>query len=511
MAIAKINKSKKSVAKSKSDLKVKLKQIFLRPLKFSRLTLIILGIILGLLLLFMILNFVFLFVLNKQLKEDFSTLQDNTNSRIKALSDSINNANDSNTPAVGSSGLLNSFGDSFSGLSYINRDQTNMNWDENVTAFTFPPLYSFEKVAEGVNNLLGASPLSPRDSISSNSINQSSVLNLKVINNELYYRGHKLLLPPELQSENILNINVNLIGSRWLVGIVTGKTYDERGWVYFFDGSTQNFSPLITATTAEKIKPKFERSGGEISFGGTEDNFLIVYGGYDGHALYYYQGTLSDVSRFFGLRVSAGGFKPQIVSRDNSRGTVFYICSPTEGQPKLIKFWPKQAGELIGSLDFSPLIFSNSSGILSADCEADQTGVLMKIKKGEGAQGANGANSGTLETWRFIDNGFDNSRDREVVSADLGQNRGRIISSALVADLTIACDGIKQNGAPNSRAEIFLANRQDEWKKIKPYEWVEFSNPTTSLFWRATFKAEPGYPDYSPWFDSINDLNYRTN
>ncbi|MHB8903764.1 MAG: hypothetical protein ACYC40_01510 [Patescibacteria group bacterium] len=508
MAIAKINKINKSkkikkVVKSKSDLKAKLKKIFLRPLKFSRLTLVIIGIILGLLLLFMILNFVFLFVLNKQLKQDFSTLQDDTNSRIEALSDSINNYNNSNAPAVEPSGILNSFGDHFSGLSYINEAKTTMEWDENVTAFTFPPLYSFEKIAEGTQGINDF---------------ESSTLNLKVINNELYYRGQKLLLPEDVRTENILNINVRLIGSRFLVGIVTGKTSDERGWVYFFDGVSHNFSPLITAETPERIEPKFERLGGEISFGGTADNFLIVYGGYDGHAFYYYQGTLSDVSRFFGLRVSAGGFKSQIISRNNSRGTVFYICSQTEGKPKLIKFWPKRAGELIGSLDFSPLIFSNGSGILNMDCEADEKGVLMKIKKSggnvdggaNGATGANGVNNGTLETWRFVDNGFDNSRDREVISFDLGQNRGRKIISALISDLAIACDGLKQNGAPNSRAELFLANRENEWKKIAPYELIKFSDPTTSLFWRATFKAEPGYSDYSPWFDNINNLSYRT-
>lgn len=425
-----------------------------------------------LLLLFTALNFFILINLNHNLQKDFSSFQKDTNSQIKALS-----ALKSDTSIE----AINSFGDHFSGLSYINESQTNMNWDENVTAFTFPPLYTFTKT----------------DNVSYNS---SEVLsadnNLQAINNSLYYRGKKMKLPPELNSENILNLSVGLAGSRLLVGIVTGKNYDERGWVYSFDPRYQSFSPIITNTTSEKIEIKFKRTGGTIAFGGTDDNFLIVYGGYNGHALYYYQGALSDVSRFFGLRVSAEGFSPQIISRDNSRGTIFYICSRTEGKPKLIKFWPKRAGELMGSLDFSPLVFTGELAKASASCQIEGTDVLVNLSD--------------LGIWRFADAGFDNSLDRQVVSSDLGAGRGRKISSAVVAEIDLATDGIKQNGEPNSRTELFMANRADDWQIIEPFIWRKFNEPTTSLFWKITFKAEPGYPDYSPWFDDINQLNYRT-
>jgi len=453
-------------------LKTKLKKSLFRPLKFSRWTLIILAAIFLLLLLFTALNFFILINLNHNLQKDFSSFQKNTNDQIKALSLA---KGESATEAI------NSFGDHFSGLSYIDRDKTNMNWDENVTAFTFPPIYTFTKTDDA--SYSSSEILSPDN-------------NLQAINNSLYYRGKKLKLPPEFNSENILNLSVGLAGNRSLVGIVTGKNYDERGWVYSFDPRYQSFSPLITDTTSERIEIRYGRTGGTIAFGGTDDNFLIVYGGYNGHVLYYYQGALSDVSRFFGLRVSAEGFSPQILSRDNSRGTIFYVCSKTEGKPKLIKFWPKRAGELMGSLDFSPLIFKADLAAETASCRLEGADVLVDM--------------GEAGLWRFTDGGFDNSLDRQAVSLDLGMNRGRKISSAVAAEIDLATDGVKQNGEQNSRAELFMANAADKWQKVEPFIWWKFPEPTTSLFWKMTFKAEPGYPDYSPWFDDINQLNYRT-
>ncbi len=471
-------------------------------------------------------NFIFLITLNKDIKKDFNVLEAVTNEKINVINNSLSQvvptqvmlsqtAQNQGAPTNQNQvrEVFNSFGDHFSGLAYVNNRKTDMSFDENTTAFTFPPLYSFEKI--------------PSDdyAASSDSINNIPA-SLRVLNQELYYRGKKIKLPNELKSENILNINVSLIGSRWLVGIVTGKNYDERGFVYFYDPISKNFSPLITATTAQKIMPNFERLGGTISFGGTVDDFLIVYGAYDGHIFYYHKGNLTDVSRFFGLRVSSEGFTPQIISTKNSRGTVFYICSQSAGKPKLIKLWPKRDGELMGSLDFSPLIFKSDLGALTASCELEKN--KINVGSDEGSAGNSQGikilvnlknNDGVnLETYRFTDNGFDNSKDREVSSVDIGQNRGRKILTVIIPTLEVSADGLNDdaNGEVNSVEDangfaIFLANKQPlNWEKIKLSQWAEFNNPTESLFWRATFKSEPQDPDYSPWFDQINQLNYMT-
>lgn len=479
--------------KAKDKAKYFVKKNLFKPLKFSRLTLIILGIILCIFILFLTLNFIISFNLNNQLRQDLVKLENKTNTKIKAIANLINPPASVPISELNSATeTQNSFGDHFSGLAFINQEKTTMKWDELVTSFSFPPLYSFEKVEGGTGEIF-KSQATPR---------------LTVSRNSLYYRGRKISLPVDLKVENILNINVDLIGSTWLIGIVTGKTYDERVWVYAYDG--KKFEPIVTKLTEIKIEPKFERLGGQVAFGGTEKDLLIVYGSYDGHILHYFDGTMTDVSDFFGLRVSAGGFRPQISSHSNSRGTVFYICSQTEGRPKLIKIWPKGEGELMGAIDFSPLIFTDSFGVKSASCrieDANSMGsaikILVDVKK----------NDGSLETWRFIDNGFDNSSDREVVSTDIGQNRGRLIISAAILALDVSGDGLINNDfddGPNQNAAVFLSNQENNWWKIKRSEWINFNEASTSLFWRATFKAEPGNQDYSPWFSHINQLEYKT-
>lgn len=501
-----MKKAKKIVRKKEKEyLKIN-KDLFFRPLQFSRLTLVIFGFIFAVFVLFIALNFFFLINTNKEVKQDFVNLETATNKKIEVINNSLNEViPTSPTASDQPREFLNSFGDHFSSLAYVNQSKTNMSYDENTTAFTFPPLYNFEKIADF-------------SSYSSSTPSNLATLNLRVSNNELYYRGKKLVLPEEVRGESILNINASLIGSRWLVGIVTGHSHDENGYVYFYDPNGNGFSPLITATTAEKITPNFERIGGTIAFGGSAaDNFLIVYGGYDGKAFYYYKGILTDVSRLFGLRVSSEGFKPQILSTKNSRGTVFYICSQSAAKPKLIKFWSKREGELIGSLDFSPLVFKNDLGSATTYCELEKSGtgkgikVLVNIKNGEGVESDNSA------TYRFTDNGFDNSKDREVVSVDIGQNRGKKILDAIVPLIGVSSDGISGYGntakidEKKSGFALFLTNAQPfNWEEVKLAQWFRFNTATESLFWRTTFKAEPKNTDYSPWFDQLNQLKYTT-
>lgn len=463
---------------TKKKVEKKLKKTFLKPLKLSNLVLMILSITLGLFLILTIINFILLFVTNHQIKQDLN----NTNQKIQEVASSIDTVPSvvvSSTPPVntspGNGEILNSFGDHFSGVSFINQTKSDMNLDANTTAFTFPPLYSFSKTEKAASGF------------------KKAALKLKVVGKSLYYKGVKLKLPSELDTENILNVSVDLIGSRFLVGVVTGQSYDEKVFVYFFDG--QIFTPIITQTTPQKIELKFERSGGTVAFGGSEDNFLIVYGGYNGHIFYYYKGTLTDVSQFFGLRVTIGGFVPQIISRETSRGTLFYMCSQTEGKPKLVKFWPKKPGELMGGLDLSPQLFPNSFGAVKATCEFYGTDILMTVNKG----------GGTLENWRLVDSGFDNSRDRQVVSTDIGQDRGNKISSAIISEIDLNSDENKTGLFFNN------SNLDNNWQPVKPYFWYKFDAPTTSLFWKVNFKSEPDSPDYSPWFDDINQLGYKTN
>jgi len=391
-------------------------------------------------------------------------------------------------------GILRSFGDGFSGLGYIDREATNMFLDYNTTAFSFPPLYEIKKEAHGgeFGSAEAKSCFGP--------VGRQKCLMVK--NNKIYINEAVVPWPAELAKESILSVNTQkLTGAapgKWIVGIVTGQGKDERGWVYFFN--SREFTPLITKTTTAQLELKYGRTGGKIYFSDNLDDFLILYSGYDGRAFYYHDGALSDVSRFFGLRVTAGGFPAQIIRTANPRGSVFYICSQDYKKFKLMKLWSRRPGELSGALDFSFLLDVPDS--TTSGCRIDSTATSSSaVKIDIGFKLGKGR-----EVWSLIDKGFDNSRDWEVVSNNLLSGGTQQVLAANFSQISLYDDR-----ASSSPAQLFLANGLGKWQEAGAHSWYRFSQPTAELYWRAVFPAEAGDSNYSPWFDSLNELLYRTN
>lgn len=392
-------------------------------------------------------------------------------------------------------GILRSFGDGFSGLGYIDQAKTDMFLDYNVTGFSFPPVYELKKEISGdkvkrvsPNLCLGAS-------------GQQRCVEIK--NNKFYVNNELIAWPEELVKEHILNVNVQILNgeseSRWIVGIVTGAKADERGWVYFFNGL--DFMPLITKATAEKIELKYNRLGGRIYFSDNLEDFLILYSGYDGRAFYYHAGELSDISRFFGLRITSGGFPAQIIRATNSRGSIFYICSDKTDKFRLVKLWSRRPGELIGAIDFSSLL--NIPKSQTTGCRLDTANASTSpLKISFGFRLAT-----STEFWSFVDKGFDNSRDWQVVSKDLASGGKKKILAANFNKIAVYDDSASST---KPLVKLFLANRENNWQEAEVHSWYRFSEPAEQLYWRAVFSAESGDADYSPWFDHINELLYKT-
>jgi len=408
------------------------------------------------------------------------------------------------------SGVQRSFGDGFSGLGYINSEQTDLFLDYNTTSFSFPPLYELKKEETAV----AASAVNSKEADGVvTEINSDLCLGsaanwdcLTTRNKTLFFNDKPVAWPAELASENILNVNVQIIRGResaqWLVGVVSGNKSDERGWVYFFNG--RDLTPLITKTTDETMEFKYKRSGGQIYFGGSLDDLLILYSGYEGVAFYYHDGKLNNVSKFFGLRVMNKGFPVQIIRTANTRGSVFYICSKGGTEFKLVKLWSEEPGKLAGALDFSHLLyegksqtdgcrFDTDSSDLSNELVASSSrpiSIYLSFLKESGS-----------DVWSLTDNGFDNSQDRQVTSKDLGRNRGKKIIAANLNKISISVSDM---------FKLFLANKADNWQEVLENKWYSFSNLTESLYWRAVFEPKPGDQDYSPWFENLDDLLYRT-
>ncbi len=388
------------------------------------------------------------------------------------------------------SGTLSSFGDSFSGMSYINQSETDMFWDESVTAFIFPPLYEIHEQGACSAPDCGLS----RSASDPVSICLSAGCLRKTDGLKLFFNDRELQLPPALRDEELSSITLFALRNSWLIGLVSGPEAEERGWVYRFDGLS--FSPLVTDETSLQITPRFQRGGGRIAFGGDDDDFLVLYAGYDGRAFRFRGSNQEDISKFFGLRVTDGGFWPQIFKIGQNKDSIFYICSLTENKPKVIKIWSKDDLNSGGALDFSSLFFRGKldpDSILCGLSDAASKRLAIAVKS-----------QGSYSLWLARDLGFDNSRSRQVISTNLNRRTQQSVTAAVIAETGVESLGSALGGS----VSFSMANRAGNFESAPPFLWHGFETAGNELYWR--FEAEPDTDNqyYSPWFDNVNRLDY---
>jgi len=379
-------------------------------------------------------------------------------------------------------GQVASFGDSFSGLAYIDRANTNLFWDENVTAFTLPPLYTLTKQSDCTSRDCGLS----RAEVDPVSLCLPIGCLRKDENNNLWFKDQALLLPPEFRGEVIREVTLFTLSDKWLIGIVSGAPTQERGWVYSFDGLA--FSPLITDNTDYQIYPRYQRGGGKIFFGGDDRDFLVLYAGYDGISYRFRGSEIEDVSRFFGLRVTAGGFSAQIFKTGEGGTANYYICGLSEYRPLLLKIWSQDEMSSGGALDYSSLAFKNPF----------QTEQILCARSGNHSLAIAAQRGGSQELWNFTDLGFDHSQMRQVRSVNL-QRKNANIKAAIIADTGLSANGSDYN--------FYLSNSANDFQIVEPYLWHYFSTEDDEIYWQ--LQVQPGTDNYrSPWFFHIHRLDY---
>lgn len=385
-------------------------------------------------------------------------------------------------------GRLSSFGDGFSSLAYINQEKSNMFWDENVTAFSFSPVYELKKQQD----CLTADCNLSRDGTYPESVCLAKGCLRQGDNQRLFFKDKELELPSVLSEQKINNITLFALEDSWLLGFISGEEAEEQGWVYRFDG--RNFFPLITDETTYQIKPRYQRGGGQIAFGGSADDFLVLYPGYDGQAYRFRGDSVEDVSRFFGLRVTNGGFLAQIFKVGGGQKAVFYVCSLTENNPKIIKVWSKDTKISGGALDLSLLLFRGDWQPDNIFCAWDFENNQLNVSS---------SNRGADELWSFKDRGFDNSRPYQIISINLNRKTQEKVTAAALIDF----DWPATLGRGNAGTQLYLANIANTWERSLPYVWHNFTRSGQSLYWRLVWPAG-GDAFSSPWVDSINRLDY---
>jgi hypothetical protein len=392
-----------------------------------------------------------------------------------------------------------SFGDNFSSFAYLNSEQTNMYLDDVVTAFMFPPQYSFIKqncfypncgfekdmkavyISDGENSVLSDLDIIPQP------------------------------LPQELRDKEILAVNLNTLNKLQVVSFIVYSNRQEQSFVYFLD--KDSYKPIITNETKEKIITKYQKGGGFITVAGDDDDFLILYSGYEGKGYHYKEGKLYDISRFFGLRVVAGGFQSYIIKQGRGNDTLWYVMSISLGKIKMIKLWQNGTSNIKGAYDLSQELLTeiSQSSSLLAFRSGDEQGKI------EFLLGQNNYNNEFADNLKqdtqlltFIDQGFDNSQIRQVVSNNIN-NKNYPIYKAIIKDLGVSLDDESSidyiQKFPQKNIDIYLGDDRDNFIKINPQETVSFFGDKQTLYWRMVF-----YPNnnlqYSPWLDYLNDLKY---
>jgi hypothetical protein len=377
-----------------------------------------------------------------------------------------------------------SFSDLFSGVGRINQDDTTMYHDRIATAYTFAPKFKWERRFSSLfdETQLVALDAAGRDvrCIRGKCLFQKNI--------SLSFNGQEIMLPVEVRDKKIETVSIGTLSSRWVVGVVVAAGGEYEGWVFSFDG--ERYEKVF----GEANTPFVSKYKGTLGFGGIDDDWIAIYGGYEGIAFRIRSGApFENISNFFGYRMMGEGFHPVILRAENGRVVRWYVFSITDEKPRLLKLSQNpQTGKIEGILDYAPGIFIStfkkaSFNILSSSEDGVVLGGLMTTQ------------GNAQEIWELTDGGYAYPQAAEVVSVNLN-NYPAEVRHATVVESELYADG--------NAVEYYLSNNGDDWVRAELGREVTFPNPSgTRLLWRARFipNAETSNP---PFFDRIR-VDYK--
>ncbi|MFH0806714.1 MAG: hypothetical protein V1885_03265 [Candidatus Brennerbacteria bacterium] len=319
-----------------------------------------------------------------------------------------------------------SFSDLFSGVGWLDTGATTMHHDRIATAFLFEPKFELRAATE-----------------------------------------------TDWTSASSLPHSVELVGRVVKVGDV------YKGLVSRADGT-----PIFT----EANTPFVSKYSGTFSFGGTSEDWLAVYGAYEGQAVRVRGGNVQNVSHLFGARAMDGGFRPGVL-RDAAHRS-WYVWDTEGERVRFLKLFEDNERNIVGITDLGERFVERAGDEVRK----------MEIRVGAGdgrdrilirfAFAGNG-----IAYYEFFDNGFEGD-EYAVVSGDLNNGRVAAVRRARIARADIAASG--------ARVAFSLANTQGEWMPATVGEWVVFPDENgRNLFWKVEFGNLSGRQNGSPFFDFI--------
>lgn len=373
-----------------------------------------------------------------------------------------------------------SFSDLFSGVGWLNQESTTMFHERVATAFTFSPKFKWERRYSSSFN--EGQLITKKDDGSDERCIRGRCLLQR--GRTLTLDGSNVSLPSEVVGKNIVHVSIGSLDTRWVVGVVvkTDKAYE--GWVYSFDGDS--FSKVF----GEANTPFMSEYEGVFGFGGSDGDWIALYGGYQGIAYRIQSGRpFTNISNLFGYRMMGGGFHPAILRTESG----WYIFSLTKEKPRLIKlFGDSRSGNISGIIDFAPSIliegFQRASFKVLSDTKSSVVlGSLLETR------------GGSKEVWELTDDGFNMSVAREIISVNINNYPAEIRAATIMEAELYKGDATE---------EFFLSNDGATWIPVRIGEEISFPDKKgTRLFWGARFTPEKDATS-SSYFDKIR-IDYK--
>ncbi len=344
--------------------------------------------------------------------------------------------------------IKSSFYDTFSGTSWISKTDTSAYHNSMVTGYSFPPDFNWQVINK---------------------------------TNETFERSVTALIKDkakDISGNSFVNKTFGYVGNDVYMGTVRleNERYKGELWKYE-DGSFKKI------TDGPVFNSKYE---GLIGFGGELDDFLVVYGAYEGQAVRVRGDEIEDISEFFGIRVmNNNGFWPYVIkSGDN-----WYVYSSTKRIPKLLKLFEDSDGNIAGALDLSQKIVSKGMERVLFTKTGEHT-LLAKIEN----------ISGVTQYKEFEDLGFKKDMPIRIVSSNINSNSGAVKKAK------IQLQGFSGDGA---EIKLYLSNDGNNWHRVEDGEMFEFKETGRGLFWK--MEAYPQGSKYvSPFLERVR-LEYYWN
>ncbi len=401
--------------------------------------------------------------------------------------------------------LYSTFYAGFSGTGWLNTNQTSLYRDDNESAIMFPPKYIVSQLQSAPSAAFPDTVAeTERACIAGRCLSRNGL--------QLFFDGSPLPLPDAVQNKFVAHVSIAALDSKWIVGIVTSDGGQYAGYVFLFDGSA--FLPTLDVQGTSNVPAPLVPSQykGVWGFGGTENDFLAVYGAYDGKAVQIHYSlktktySLVNISQFFPIRVMANGFRPAVIQEVQPPPEVgpptvisvnqpaisgnqktWYVFSLTDQKPKFIKLWENGTGTIQGGADLTGSVLPSGTAtalLAAAQLDGGRPALFIKATKGDGS----------TSYYKFIDEGFDKSVARMVVSSNINNYPWSVARAAIASAST---------GSGAGTIAFALSPDGVSWRDAPVGQMVELNDASsTRLFWRGVFSPSSD-PMSSPFLSVV--------